>query len=291
MAIPTKKRTRRGEERTRGKSRTTRRSREVDDDLEEDDDQGAPADVDLIVTRFGNAKAAVAKLLGDRHTATQQKKRALARADQLEEELNDLLEALGIDSIDDLPEKPKVVSEADAADLEAYRGLSTETEPAKKLGDVKKKVEDHGKLTETVAKDKGKELMTKAATAAKVDPDVLEGMATLLNLDIEVKPIKDGEATTDVVFVREKKDGAEQVRLDKFLEDDPKAKKYKVALMATSEDGGQDSTSSSSTNGGGGTPYPRTTGGSSSTTRDLVGSTVGSRDFRPSKAGAKAAGT
>jgi len=285
MAIP-KTRTRRGEERTRTKPKKARR-REIEDDLDENDEEtgAGAADVDLIVTRLGSAKAAVAKLLGDRHTATQQKKRAQARAEQLEEELNDLLEALGIDSIDDLPEKPKVMSEADAADLEAFRGLSTETEPKKKFDDVKKKVEDHGTLTETVAKEKGKELFAKAAKAAKVDPDVLEGMATLLNLDIEVKPIKDGEETTDVVFVREKKDGAEQIRLDKFLEDNPRAKKYKVALTATSEDGGQDNTSSSSnTSSGGGTPYPRTTGGSSSTTRDLVGSTVGARDFRPSKA-------
>jgi hypothetical protein len=278
MAVP-KSRTRGGSSREDRNKRKppVRRSREDSEDNEDlfDTDQALDRTgvASQLIARYGTANAALEQVMGERFRESQKRRRLQAQLADLEEELEGVYDALGLDPNVEIPGKSAVVSEADKAELEEFRKFG-------KLDEVKKKMGDFEVLSQKVADAESLELRTKSAKlAGGWDVDVLSTMVRDLDLVLELKEVdKEGGIKEEVPFVRENKDKAESSRLTDFVQKHERAKKLLPALTAntTSNDLSRR-----------GTSYPRTTGGGTQGKNDTL-APVTARDVRPSQAKAGA---
>lgn len=248
-------------------------SRPRDDEEDEDEDEDdSPSDrsatVASLEARYGSVRAALTQVLNERHTETKRKKKYRALSEELEAELADLREALGLDGDAEIPEGSVLLSKTDKEELDKFRALG-------KLDEVTVKVKEHSDLKSAADKTQSEKLYGEAAELASYKPSVLTDIISSKGLLVELRDeTVDGEKKK-VPFVRENKEGSESTRLTEYVEKN--LKDYLPALTAT--EGG-----SSGSGGGGGVTYPRTGGGNGSPTASAV-SRVADRDFRPSKAG------
>lgn len=284
MAVPKKVKKTRGEQ-SRRSSRSAARSRRDEEEEDNDDlfdDDGESFDrsgvASQLESRYGNAKAALNQVLGERFRESRKRRRLQARLDETLEELEDLKETLGIDG--DVPEKSVLMSEDDKKELEAYRGLSRLEDVKKRFDEIKKKVEEHETLSTKAAETERKEQLGESAKlAGNWDVDVLETIVRDHNLLVELKEETVNGQKTKVPYVRENKDGSQASKLTEYVNSNDKAKKLLPSLTAKPANGSQERTGT----GTGGRLYPRTSGSGAAPTTDVVANTLASRDVRPSQ--------
>lgn len=236
----------------------------LDDDDDEDEFDRAPV-AEQLVARYGDAQAALVQVMGERYRESKKRRRLRSALEATRAELDALREQL---PGGEMPDDGEVVSEADKAELEAFRALG-------KLADVKVAAEQYAPLRSRLEEREARDAAAAAAAALGWDAGALAEVARDKGLTIQIREqeSQDGDKTVKVAvpYALEPGEGKEPVRLKEYAE--ASLGVYLPALTVSPEGGEAKKP---------GTLYPRTAGDGNGRKADVAANVLGGRDVRPS---------